>query len=189
MYSVETDRLILRPLIADDVHFLNYLHSDLDVVRYTSGHTRSYNENIEYIRKMLELYSQNLGHLLILRKSDNKPIGRCGFSYFYGINDGDLNWFYWGSPEAVKKEGDIFQYLELGYTIAKPFWGNGYASEAAIAMMNYGYNRLNYDGFSSLVNVKNTASINVAMKMGTLSPIHCMLNDEPGYDLRNVKNG
>lgn len=189
MYTIETERLILRPIVERDVHFLNYLHSDLDVVRYTSGHTRSHNENIEYIRKMLELYSQNLGHLLITRKSDNQPIGRCGYSYFYGINDGKLNWFYWGSPDAIKKEGDIFQYLELGYTLAKSFWGKGYASEAAISVMNYGYETLKYDGFSSLVNIKNKASINVAMKMGTLSPEHCMLHDQPGYDLRNVKNG
>jgi hypothetical protein len=55
--------------------------------------------------------------------------------------------------------------------------------------MNYGYDDLKYDGFSSLVNLKNKASINVAMKMGTLSPVHFMLHDELGYDLRNVKNG
>lgn len=189
MYSIETDRLILRPFIAGDVHFLNYLHSDLDVVQYTSGHTRSHNENVEYIKKMLDLYGLNLGHLMIIRKTDHLPIGRCGFSNFYGVNDGEMNWLYWGSPDAVTKDGDIFEYLELGYTLAQPFWGNGYASEAAIAMMNYDYDHLQYDRFSSLVNIKNTASINVAMKMGTLSPVHCMLNDQPGYDLRNVKNG
>jgi RimJ/RimL family protein N-acetyltransferase len=189
MYSIVTDRLILRPFIAGDVHFLDYLHSDMDVVRYTRGHTRSHNKNIGYIYKMLELYCRNLGHLMIIRKSDNQPIGSCGYSFIYGVNDGEINWFYWGDPLNVKKEGDIFEYLELGYSIAQPFWRNGYASEADIAMMNYGYDDLKYDGFSSLVNLKNKASINVAMKMGTLSPVHFMLHDEPGYDLRNVKNG
>ena len=91
MYSIVTDRLILRPFIAGDVHFLDYLHSDMDVERYTRGHTRSHNKNISYIYKMLELYGRNLGHLMFIRKSDNQPIGRCGYSFIYGVNDGEIN--------------------------------------------------------------------------------------------------
>lgn len=185
MYQLETDRLIMRPFVTEDVNFLDYLHSDLDVLRFTLGRTRSHNENIAYARVMMALHEQNLGHLVVVRKSDNTPIGRCGFSHFYGVNDGHMDWFYWGSPNKVTRDGEIFKLLELGYTFAKPAWGKGYATEAAQAFKEYGFNELGYDRFSSLVIKENTPSVNVAKKLGALEVVECMMHDAPTYDLRN----
>ena len=189
MYSIETDRLIMRPFTREDVNFLDYLHSDLDVMRFTLGRTRSHNENIAYVKTMMDLHEQKLGHLVVVRKSDDTPIGRCGFSYFYGVNDGTMDWLYWGSPDKVTKEGDVFKLLELGYTFAKPAWGMGYATEAANAFKEHGYNQLGYDGFSSLVIKENTPSVNVAKKLGAGDIVDCMMHDTPTFDLRNKKNG
>lgn len=188
MYSLETERLILRPLVDSDVSFLDYLHSDLDVMRYTIGRTRSHAENIAYIRLMRDLYLRNIGHLLVIRKEDSTPIGRCGLFTFYGVNDGKMDWFYIGTPEAVKKEGDIFELIELGYSFAKPFWGKGYATEAAIAFKNYAFDTLAYEKLSSLVIKENEASIKVAQKLGASELIDCMLEDKPSIELRNVNN-
>lgn len=179
----------MRPFTMDDVPFLDYLHSDLEVLKYTLGRTRSHNENIAYCKTMMDLHEQRLGHLMIIRKSDNTPIGRCGFSYFYGVNDGNMDWFYWGSPEKVTREGEIFKLLELGYTYARSAWGLGYATEAALAFKEFGYDTLGYNGFSSLVIKENTPSINVAKKLGATQTVDCMMHDTPSYDLRNVKNG
>ncbi len=179
----------MRPFEEGDVVFLDYLHSDLEVMRYTLGRTRSHNENIAYVKTMLELHEQNLGHLVVVRKSDMAPVGRCGFSHFYGVNDGEMDWFYWGAPDAVTRDGEIFKLNELGYTYARRYWGQGYATEAALALKEYAYGELGYDGFSSLVIKENTGSIGVAKKMGATEIVECMTHDTPSYDLRNVKNG
>lgn len=189
MYSLETDRLILRPFTKNDVAFLDYLHSDLDVVRYTSGHTRSHNQNLAYIDIMQGLHEQNVGQLLVLRKADNVPMGRCGFSYFSGVNDGDIDWFYWGDAKNVKREGDIFKHLELGYSFAKKIWRNGYATEAAFALSEFGFNKLNLNETSSLVIKKNVASIGVVQKLGATDVHDCMVHDQPAFNLRSFKNG
>jgi len=189
MYILETVRLLLRPFEADDVDFLDTLHSDMDVMRYTIGRRRSHEENIAYIKTMQENYQHRRGHMLVIRKSDNAPIGRCGFIDFLCVNDGEMNWFYFGPPEIVTKEGKIFKHLELGYSFAKEYWGKGFATEAALAQMEFGYNELGLDGFSSLVVKKNTASIGVAEKLGPSEIRDCMIFDVPSYDFRNVKNG
>ena len=189
MYTLETDRLVMRPFCDSDVDFLNYLHSDLDVTRYTLGRTRSHNENIDYVKTMLTLHDQGIGHLVVIRKSDSSPIGRCGYSYFYGVNDGEMDWFYWGDPKKVTRDGKIFKLLELGYTYAKPAWGHGFATEAALAFQEFGYTQLGYDGFSSLVIKENIGSINVARKMGAYKVVECMTHDTPSFDLRNKNSG
>lgn len=189
MYSLETERLILRPFMDDDLPFLNYLHSDLEVMRYTIGRTRSHSENIAYIRLMNDLYERNIGQLLVIRKSDNTPIGRAGLFCFNGVNDENMNWYYIGLADNVRKKGDTFELIELGFSFAKPYWGNGYATEAAGAVKDHAFDTLNYAKLSSLVIKENIASIKVAQKLGASQMIDCMVEDKPSIELRNIKNG
>lgn len=183
MYTLKTERLILRPFEIGDVAFLDHLHSDVDVTRYTSGKTRSHAENVTYIMSMLELYMRDIGHLLVVRKSDGQPIGRCGLYTFYGINDGVQDWYYFPGPQSVKKSGEIFELIELGYSFARDHWGHGYATEAATAVRDYAFDQLNYERLSSLVIKENTPSIRVAQKMGAAVSINCMLNERPAINL------
>jgi [ribosomal protein S5]-alanine N-acetyltransferase len=186
MYTLETERFILRPFCLDDVAFLDYLHSDIDVMQYTLGRTRNHEENINYAKTMIDLHDQKLGHLVVIRKSDNQPIGRCGFSNFYGVEIDGMNWFYWGSPEAVTKKGDIFKRLELGYTFAKDYWRMGYASEAAIACKNHGFIVEHYGRFSSLIIKENIGSIGVAKKMGAKFASECRTHDRVAVDYVSI---
>ncbi len=189
MYSVETERLILRPFITEDIAFLNFMHSDIDVTRYTCGHTRGHNENLGFINAMQNLYQRKLGHLLVFRKSDHLPIGRCGFSIFHGVNHPNKGWLYWDSPEMVEIEGEIVELIELGYSFAKPYWGNGYATEAAMALRDHAYNQLGYSHFSSLIMKGNVGSVKVANNIGACDSVDCMIEGQPSLKLRNVKNG
>jgi|TARA_R110002096_G_scaffold436056_1_gene666483 RimJ/RimL family protein N-acetyltransferase len=187
MYTLETERLILRPFDKDDIAFLDYLHSDAEVTRYTSGRTRSHAENVAYIITMLDLYTRDIGHLLVLRKSDNMPVGRCGLFTFYGINDGERDWYYFTGPQSVRKPGEIFELIELGYSFARDYWGQGYATEAATVVRDYAFEHLGYESLSSLVIKENTASIRVAQKMGADKAINCMLNERPALNLIQKK--
>lgn len=187
MYTLETNRLVLRPMMVNDVAFLDHMHSDLDVVRYTSGFTRSHAQNQNYIRLMHKLYEQNLGHLLVIQKSDNVPIGRCGFSYFTRIDDGEMDWFYWAGLVEVKKQGKASQFLELGYSFAHPYWGQGYATEAAFAVAEFGLYQLGMEATHSLVDKRNIGSIKVAERIGARERVDCMVHDHPAVNLINRK--
>lgn len=56
--------------------------------------------------------------------------------------------------------------LELGWTIRKAFWGQGYATEAAIASRDYAFTVLNAAEVISLIRPNNSASRRVAEKIG-----------------------
>lgn len=187
MYSLETNRLVLRPFEEKDIAFLDYLHSDMDVVRYTSGFTRSHTQNMDYIRIMLELHEQNLGHLLVIRKSDNTPIGRCGYSCFSQVNDGKMDWFYWDGLFNPTQEGEVSQFIELGYSFAKDYWGHGFATEAAFSMAEFGLHQLGMDATHSLVDKRNVGSIKVAERIGAREAVDCMVHDHPALHLINRK--
>ena len=55
---------------------------------------------------------------------------------------------------------------ELGYWIGVPFWGNGYATEAARAVMKYGFEKLQLNRIFAAHFRGNTASGNVLQKIG-----------------------
>jgi [ribosomal protein S5]-alanine N-acetyltransferase len=55
---------------------------------------------------------------------------------------------------------------ELGYWLARPVWGRGFATEAAGAVLAYGFGVLGLKLIRSTVNTKNRASLHVQQKLG-----------------------
>jgi RimJ/RimL family protein N-acetyltransferase len=58
------------------------------------------------------------------------------------------------------------RHAELGYWIGVPYWGNGYATEAARAMVNYGFTVLGLHRVCASHYFSNPASGNVLKKTG-----------------------
>jgi RimJ/RimL family protein N-acetyltransferase len=58
------------------------------------------------------------------------------------------------------------QEIELGYRFVKEVWGQGYATESALACKDYGFNELKFTRLISLIDPENMASIKVAEKVG-----------------------
>jgi len=56
--------------------------------------------------------------------------------------------------------------FEIGYTLARPFWGRGYASEGAAASLRYARAELRRDRVVSIIRPGNAASIRVAERLG-----------------------
>jgi len=56
--------------------------------------------------------------------------------------------------------------VEVAYTIAREYWGQGLATEAAQAILQYGFKTLNLSRIVSLIDPDNGASQRVAEKMG-----------------------
>lgn len=83
--------------------------------------------------------------MALVMKETNELIGFCGF--IHQIVDGD-------------------EYLELGYRLDEAYWGQGIATEAAVAVKDYAFNVLEVPMLISIINHQNDASKRVAKKVG-----------------------
>ena len=66
-----------------------------------------------------------------------------------------------------------FQRAELGYWIGKPYWGNGYCTEASRAILKYGFSTLNLHRIHAHHFKRNPASGRVLRKLG-MKPEGCL---------------
>lgn len=182
MTIVETERFILRPFEAQDIDFLNLLHGDAMVMRYILGRVRTPEENRAYLDRLLTLEKDHgIGQRLVLLKDTLEPVGRCGFSFFYGIPEGPLTSYY-VDPVALPDGAVPTRVVELGYTFLREAWGKGYASEAAAAMADYGLHQQKLTDIHSIIVKENTGSVAVADKIGARRLGECLCLGLPAWD-------
>jgi ribosomal-protein-alanine N-acetyltransferase len=114
---LQTDRLILRHLTADDAEFVFELVNDPAWLRFIGDRgVRNLDDAREYVRKgPVDSYSRHgFGLYAIERKEGGSPIGICGL---------------------VKR--DFLEDVDIGFALLPAFRGQGYAREAARATMIY----------------------------------------------------
>ena len=142
---LETERLYMREFKIEDAHLLVDLNSDSKVTRFTGdGEIK----NLEDARQILTTiifpqYSKKMGRWAVHLKFSDEFIGWCGLK------------FQEGSEE-----------VDLGYRFFNKYWGKGYATESAKAVIDYGINILKLKNIIALAAKENTASINVLKKLG-----------------------
>jgi ribosomal-protein-alanine N-acetyltransferase len=144
---LETERLILRQLTADDLDDLATLYGDPEVRRYSFDGTLSYEQTREELEFFLDEYTKHpqIGLWATIHKPSGRFIGRCGL----------LSWTIDGRPE-----------IEIAYMLAQAWWRQGLGSEAARGIRNYGFNTLQLSRLICLINRDNQASIAVARSIG-----------------------
>jgi RimJ/RimL family protein N-acetyltransferase len=86
---------------------------------------------------------RGFGFWAVERKSDGAFVGRVGL---------------W-NPEG-------WPGLEVGWTLGRKYWGNGYATEAARAAMDHAFRTLDIPKLISVVNIENAPSQRVAKRLG-----------------------
>jgi ribosomal-protein-alanine N-acetyltransferase len=147
MIILETDRLVFRRLLPDDLDSLFALYCDADVRRYIPDAPRSYDETREELEWFLNGHPKfpDLGLWATIHKASGRFIGRCGL----------LPWTIDGRQE-----------VEVAYLLAKEYWGQGLGTEAARAIADYGFERLEFARLVCLIEPDNQASIRVATKIG-----------------------
>jgi RimJ/RimL family protein N-acetyltransferase len=143
--TLETERLTLRALREDDVPAMFDLLQDPDVVRYVGDrHVPTLQETWRYVAGWLGHWVlRGYGQWAIEERGSGRLVGRAGI-----INPAD-----W--PGA-----------EVGYLLGREWWGRGYATEAARAAMDWGFERVGFDELLSLIDPANHASIAVATRLG-----------------------
>jgi ribosomal-protein-alanine N-acetyltransferase len=154
---LETERLLLRPPVPEDAGPLAPMYADPEVVRYLGdGRALTRKETERSVRRMIESWeADGFGLFTTVRKEDDLVIGRVGL----------ILW----NPETwqttrVDAEGP--KELEVGYTIGRPYWGNGYATEAAAAARDFALGELGARRLIAMIIHGNDASENVARKLG-----------------------
>jgi len=147
MIILETDRLILRHLLPSDLDSLFALYSDPEVRRYFPEGTLTYEETKEELEWFLNRHPEHpqLGLWATIHKETNQFIGRCGL----------LPWTIDQRPE-----------VEVAYLLAKAYWGHGLGTEAAQAILHYGFEQLKLSRLICLIDRENQASIKVARNIG-----------------------
>ena len=153
---VITPRLFLRHFHILDADSMYRVFGDPEVMRFGDGiQTREW--VAAWLRTCLERYNQTwgFGPFAIQEKANHEVIGYCGLFFFPDLN---------GQPE-----------VEIGYRLRRSAWGQGYATEAALAVRDYAFHTLGMKRLIALIDPSNTASIHVAEKIGMRHEAEVML--------------
>src|SRR5438477_9963515 len=143
---LETDRLLLREYVEDDAEALFRLNSDPDVLRFVPDKRLL---NIEQARQMLidhpiaDYRRHGFGRGACILKSTGEQIGLAGLKY-------------------VDELGEV----DVAYRLMPRYWGQGLATELALASVRYGFAALGLKRIIGLVMPENIASLRVLEKIG-----------------------
>lgn len=155
--QLETDRLLLRRPEPRDLQGYAALFGDAQVVRYTGGVTKNEAESELALRRMICHWDRHgIGPFSVVRKEDDRLLGRVGF----------LLWDSQSWINAMTREPRGHAETEIGWTLAREFWGSGYATEGAIAARDWALRERRLTRLISLIQTGNTASVRVAEKLG-----------------------
>jgi RimJ/RimL family protein N-acetyltransferase len=136
--------LTAERLRADHLADMASLHLDPEVTRYLSG-PRPADETDRYMATKLAHWEQHGFGLWVLRTRDGEFAGRAGIQHVV----------FEGVPE-----------VGVAYTFRRAVWGQGLATEIALAVADIGLGQLNFASLIGFASAKNAASHRVLEKSG-----------------------
>ncbi len=147
--KLETKRLFLRSVTLEDTQDFFEMDSNPNVHKYLGNNpVKTIDQSKAWIKDILEQYKTfGIGRLAMIKKDTKEFIGWSGLKY----------------ERELRKE---FNYYDLGYRLKEKFWGNGYASESAIASLEYGFKKLKLEEICAAADVDHIASNTILKKIG-----------------------
>lgn len=145
-FTQESKRLTYRKMTRDDIPIWTTFFNNNDRLKYlgidlsksAETHAR------EWIEMQLKRYEeQGLGHLAVILKESQEFIGVGGIL-----------------PRTLAETREY----EIAYSLIPKYWKNGYGTELAIQMRDYGFKHIDTKRFVSIIDKQNIDSINVAKK-------------------------
>lgn len=149
--QLETERLILREMRLDDAEALFEMDNNPNVHKYLwQKPVVNIDEVYNYINLVRKQYDENgIGRFSTLLKDTGELIGWTGIKYVNDhIENGNTNFY------------------DYGYRLNEKFWNKGYATEASIAWLDYGFNQMKIDKMNAYTHAENGASNHVLKKVG-----------------------
>lgn len=146
MPTIETDRLVLRPLNQEDAKDLFAIFSDPVVMKYwNTPPWASLDDARNFIDSSVDAMNRQESITLgIVVKATGEMIGKCMlFSY---------------AKESKR--------AEIGFAIGPSFWGRGYISEAGHALLEYGFGELGLRRVEADIDPDNVSSGKALERLG-----------------------
>jgi len=144
---LETERLILRDFNEDDWEQILAYRSDSRYRLYYPEVEQLTEDARAFVNKLIEWQGEQPRYryqLAVVLKEEGVLIGNCG----------------------VRKESPVALQAEVGYELNPDYWGKGYASEAARAIVDFAFRELQLHRLHAHCLVENAGSIRVLEKLG-----------------------
>lgn len=143
--TVSTARLTLRPFTLDDAPSLFRIMNEPNIMQYFPNPGPRPLERVEKtIQFQLDHWREyGLGWWAVVPHGHNDIVGWNGLQFLDETNE-----------------------TEVGYLLSREFWGKGYATEGALAGLEFGFHQLGKKEIIGLTHPENTASQNVLLKCG-----------------------
>ena len=142
---LETERLVLDTWQGSDWTELRPIATDVDVMRYITAGAPWTDEQIRgFVDRQVKLYSERkFCRWKLLRKPAREMIGFCGVGFWRDAPDPEIGWW-----------------------LARQWWGHGLATEAARAALPHAFEHAGLDRIISVARPENTASTRIMEKIG-----------------------
>lgn len=146
----ETERFILREIVPTDLDGLYELDSDPAVHTYLGSKPVTNKQQVaEAIHFIRQQYIYNgIGRWAIVNRTTNEFVGWSGLKFVTTEINNHINFY------------------DLGYRLLQKYWGQGVATETAIATLDYAFNNLHVSEVYAMTDSNNIASQNVLKKTG-----------------------
>jgi RimJ/RimL family protein N-acetyltransferase len=144
---ITTERLILREFVFDDWQDVLAYQRDPRYLRYYPWTERTENQARDFVQTFLDWQDERPRRrfqFAVALPDDGRLIGSCG----------------------IRRKEDNDREADIGYELAPEHWGRGYATEAALAVVEFGFSELRLDRISSWCIADNTASAGVLERVG-----------------------
>jgi RimJ/RimL family protein N-acetyltransferase len=146
MHAIETPRLLLREMTADDAPFILALLNEPSFHRYIGDRgVRTAADAVTYIANGPQAsYAKfGFGLWLVVAKDSGAPMGMCG---------------------VLKR--DALEHPDIGFAFRPEFWGAGYAREAAAASLAHGRRACGLTRIDAIVQADNERSLHLLATLG-----------------------
>ena len=144
---INTARLVLREFVMDDCVDVLAYQRDPRYLRFYPWLDRSESEVRDFVQMFLDQQAEQPRRkfqLVIAFPGDTRLIGNCG----------------------IRRKPDNDWEADIGYELAPEHWGKGYATEAAQAIVEFGFTEMSLHRISSWCIADNAASVRVLEKAG-----------------------
>jgi RimJ/RimL family protein N-acetyltransferase len=143
---IETPRLILRPMRAEDTDALQQVFADPQVMDAFGAAPFDRQQMERWVQRNLAHQARHgYGLYAVVLKAGGVIVGDCGLTHM--------------EVEGVPE-------VELGYHLRSAYWHRGLGTEAAVAVRDHAFGVLGLPRLVSLIRQGNRASQRVAEKVG-----------------------